>query len=216
MNKKLLISCVALLGLASILTSFERFDRKALASLETSLPAFSADAKGLTVSAKKYTSGESKDYLNRNLMSSGYQPIQITVQNNTPDAYNFSREGVSLPTASPSKVAMSVSKKGLPRAIGLKVASFFFWPFIIPDTINGIHAMKSHYKMRKDYGAKAVKEKDEEISPYSTVHRVIFVPKDEVRETLTVTLLSKEDKDPISFINKLETESEKVILEKLE
>lgn len=216
MNKKLLISVAALLGLATILTSFESYEHSAMATLETTAPAFSAEAKGLNVTAKKYTSSESKEYLDRNLMSSGYQPIQITIQNNTGDTYNFSKEGVSLPNASASKVAFAVGKKGLPRAIGLKVASLFFWPFMIPDTLNGIHAAKSHYKMRKDYGAKIVKEKDEEIAPYSTFHRVIFVPNDEVRETLTVTLLSKGDKTPLSFINTIKDVEEKVILDKIE
>ena len=128
MKKRFVISVVTLLGLATILTSFESYDHSAMAKLETVAPAFSEEAKGLNVTAKKYTPDESKEYLNRNLMSSGFQPIQITIQNNTGDSYNFSKEGVSLPSASVAKVAFAVSKKALPRSIGLKVASLFSGP----------------------------------------------------------------------------------------
>lgn len=216
MNKKLIASIVALVGLAGILASWESFDQKALASLETSASAFSKEAQGLTIIAKKYTPQESKSYLNRNLLNVGYQPMQVTVQNNTAEAFTFSLDGISQITAPVNKVANSVTKKALPRSIGLKVASFFFWPFMIPSTVDGIHLIKSHKKLKKDYLAKGVKEMSEEIAPYSTFHRVVFIPKKELRDTLTVTLFSKEEKVPVSFISPILNVDEKIQLEKIQ
>ncbi|MBI2743245.1 MAG: hypothetical protein HYX48_04935 [Chlamydiales bacterium] len=210
------LSCLGILGLATILMSFESFNHSAMNSLESQKHAFAVESKGLTVTAKRYTSSESSDYLDQNLLKLGYQPIQITIQNNTSTTYELSRDGISLPTASPNRVALSISAKSLPRSIGLRVASMFFWPFMIPSTLDSIATMKTHYRIHKDYTAKSVKEKDEAIAPYSVFHRVIFVPKKGLKETLTVTLLPKEDREKaISYISSIVETEEKIPLERL-
>lgn len=42
--------------------------------------------------------------------------------------------------------------------------------------------------MRSDYFAKSIKEEDELILPYSTVHRVIFVRSDQHQDSFTLYL----------------------------
>jgi hypothetical protein len=205
-------SIATLLGLALLLTSFESYHPRAQASLQIHSEVFAKDARGLKVTAKKYNEKESKKYLNRNLISHGFQPIQVTIENNTSKTYVISRDGVSQPCASAQKVAMQVSKKGLPRSIALKVVSFFFLPAMIPSTVDGIYTFKTHMNMRQDYSAKGVKSYDEPIIPYSTAHRIIFVPKRELKEDLTITLLSENKKDALSFIHKIADQEEKVEL----
>jgi hypothetical protein len=211
-------SIVTLLGLGMILTSWDSYRRGPIASISSNTHVFARDAKGVKVFAKQYTRSESKAFLDRNLIGYGYQPIQVTVENNTAESYVLSRDGISLPSASGKKVAMSISKKAFPRSIALKIASFFFMPMMIPSTLDGIYTLKNHMQMRKDYSAKGVKDEDEKIAPYSTFHRVVFVPNKEMRETLTVTLLAEDDKkDAISFINTLEKAADDAVqLDKVE
>lgn len=216
-NKIFNLGAIAMIGMMAILTSWEGFRHGPMAALSSSMIAFATEAKGLKVTAKSYSKGESKKYLNRNLQSLGYQPIQITVENNTTDAYLLSRDSISQPNDLARKVASKVIKKALPRSIGLKIASLFFWPLMIPSTIEGIYTLKTHAQVRKDLSAKGLKEAGEEVAPYSTYNRVIFVPKDEVRETLTVTLNAKEDpKKAYSFIHKIQGENDKVALDPVE
>ncbi|NGX59587.1 MAG: hypothetical protein KR126chlam3_00739 [Chlamydiae bacterium] len=144
--------------------------------------------KGVHITAKTYDVRDSKAYLDRDLLQVGFQPIQITIQNNTDQAYLLSNQGVGIPTAETNQVARYVTRAAIPRAIGFKVAGFVFWPFLIPGTIDSIITCKSHIKMKRDYHAKSIKDEEEHLPPYSTLHRVIFLPTNQKFEEFTLHL----------------------------
>jgi len=70
---------------------------------------------------------------------------------------------------------------------------------MIPSTIDGIRTYAHYKNMYRDYHAKSLKEKGEIVSPYSTFHRILFVPKDEVKEVFQVTVIDLETLDPMSI-----------------
>lgn len=144
--------------------------------------------KGVHITAKSYTEKESRTYLDRNLMQVGFRPVQVTIQNNTEDSFILSSQGVEIDSAKSGEVANSVTRTAIPRSIGFKVAGFFFWPLIIPGTIDGIITFKTHLQMKKDYHAKSIKDEGELLPPYSTVHRVIFLPSNQTPEEFTLHL----------------------------
>lgn len=180
MKKNLIFGVPTLVSMLILLSSWNSYELSAFA------PVTASEEHGVFITSKAYTPEESKKYLDRDLQSRGYQPVQVTIQNNTADTFLYNEESVSLPSASPGKIALKVSKSALPRAIGYKVAGMLFWPFMIPGTIDTIRTFKAHKLMKKDYKARAIKE--EAISPYSTVHRMIYVPMDEFKETFTIEL----------------------------
>lgn len=143
--------------------------------------------ESLTIETKAYTADESRLYLDRNLLSRGFQPIQVTIQNNSPHTWIV--DGISLPTAHPKHIAYKLSQSALPRAIAFKVATFFFWPMIIPSTIDTLKTYSVYQKMHRDFSAKLLKE-GEMIVAYSTLHRMLYVPKGDVEETLSLTFKS--------------------------
>jgi hypothetical protein len=155
---------------------------------QAELPAL--EKKEILLTTKALNGEESKAFLGKDLIDRGYQPIQLTIQNNSPRSYILAQDKIELPTASASDVAWRVTKGTIPRGIAYKIASFFFWPFIIPSTIDSINTLKSHGDLKRDLHAKTVSH--EEITPYSTVTRVIFVPKDEYRSSFQVTLVDAE------------------------
>jgi len=155
--------------------------------------------KGVHISAKIYDGKESKAYLDRNLLHVGFQPVQVTVQNNTEDTYILSSEGVEVNSSTSSEVAGSVTRTAIPRSIGFKVAGLFFWPMIIPGTIDSIITFKSHLQMKKDYHAKSIKNEGELLPPYSTVHRVIFLPSNEIPEEFTLHLQNQKSNQFLPF-----------------
>ncbi len=153
----------------------------------------------VVVTAKSFTPDESKFLLGHDLISRNIVPIQVDVQNNTANEYSLCASSVDLPHVDPSNLAFIVCKSAIPRAIAWKIVSFFFWPLMIPSTIDGIRTYNHYKNLRKDLNAKSLKEKGEVVAPYSIYHRVLFVPKSEVKETFAVTLIDLETLEQTSI-----------------
>jgi hypothetical protein len=144
--------------------------------------------EGVQIRAKAYSPRESMIYLNRDLLHRGLQPLQVTIQNNTGDSFYLSNSGLDLPNMSSKAVAGKLTRSAIPRAIALRIAGFFFWPLLIPATIDSIITTKNYFDIRRDYYAKSIKDHPELIVPYSTVNRVIFLPADQVADEFTLYL----------------------------
>src|SRR5205085_1123415 len=115
---------------ASILTS--------LAVASEPIQSFFSAGKELVVHIKAYNAEESKLNLNKNLLKSGIQPFEITIENPTSETFYLAEEAVNLPLLSPKKVAWKISKESIPRSIFYKLASLIFWPMAIPSAIDSI------------------------------------------------------------------------------
>jgi len=148
---------------------------------------FGPEEGKLIVTAKAYTHEESKIYLQRDLVDRGVQPLEVTIQNNTDKKYSVTASSVDLPRIDPKKVAFKVTKSAIPRSVAWKIASFLFWPLSIPGTIDGIRTWHNHQLLKKNFNAKSFK--DEVILPFSTMHRVLFVPQDKFKTNFDVTLI---------------------------
>lgn len=166
----------------------------------------------VVVTAKTFTADESKFLLGDNLIHRGIIPVQVDVQNNTGNEYSLCASSVDLPHIDPKKVAFTVCKSAIPRAIFWRIASIFFWPLMIPATIDGSISYKHYRDLRKDLNAKSLKERGEVVSPYSTYHRILFVPKEGVKETFAVTVIDLATMEPTEITTRLshpETAEEK-------
>lgn len=144
--------------------------------------------EGLYIQAKAYDAHDSAAYLNHDLNRVGFKPVQVTIQNNTKNRYILAASGVDIPNSGTGKVASYLTARHIPKSIALKVAGFVFWPFMIPATIDSIVTVKSHFNLKADYYAKSIKEEAEIIVPYSTLHRVLFIPEDQFTDSFTLCL----------------------------
>lgn len=153
----------------------------------------------ITVDVQAFTGSESKQFLAANLIKRNIAPIRISLQNNTANQYSLCASSVDLPHVDPKKVASKVSKAVLPRLIAWRIAGFFFWPLLIPGTIDSSIAYAQHRALKKDYNAKSLKEKGEILEPYATFHRILFVPKNEVKEQFEITLIDIETLAPTTL-----------------
>lgn len=152
-------------------------------------------APDLKLSARVYTTDDSKEFLHKDLIARGYIPVEVSIHNNTGKSYAISAASVPMACATAKQVAWSVSKGALPRSIGLKIASIFFWPFMIPSTIDTIHTYKNHKALVKDLTAKGLKTDDEVIPPYAAAKRVLYVKKDSMRDEFSFSLQEVGGKD---------------------
>jgi len=201
MKKLLSFSNMGLLALTTIFlltTGWDRYHSNPLKPVASEfLPTFSLSHTRITVAVKAMTSEESKQNFGHDLINRGVQPLQLSIQNNTSNEYSLCPSSVDLPRIEASKIAFKVTKSAIPRGIAYKIASLLFWPFIVPSTIDTIRTLSHHNSLRKDLIAKSIKK--EIVAPYSTFHRVLFVPKEEFQESFKVTLIDLETLKPTEF-----------------
>jgi hypothetical protein len=82
-------------------------------------PKVLADKKGLTLEHKVFTKQDCATYLGRkNLLKKGYQPIQLTLTNNSDRSYTYSASSLSLPIVPAEKVALKVETSTWGRFFG--------------------------------------------------------------------------------------------------
>ena len=183
------------------LSSMEKYQVTTLPFVSDVVKPFIKEQRGIQMAYKVYNDFESKIYLDRDLISKGFQPIQLTIQNNTASSFLLGKDDVSLPLASVSSVAWSISKSSIPRSIAYKVLGFVFWPFMIPDTIDSVKTYATHRDLKRDYAAKSIKNNQEEILPFSTMHRIMFVEKEKYEENFSVTLFNTKTYETVIFDN---------------
>ncbi len=95
--------------------------------------AVSFNSEGLDLSAKVYTPEDSKEYLHRDLISRGYVPVEVSINNNTAKSYAISGASVPLACATCCGRAWSVRRNG---AIASRLTSderMPSWPIAMPS-----------------------------------------------------------------------------------
>jgi len=179
-----LISSSIFLGMASPLKI------NPAAGISHSIHHLLKEESGVRVWVKNLSSEESEHYVKKDLLSLGVQPVEIIIDNASPDPYYFSPRSIDLPLVEERDILKKVFSSAFPRQLGFQVASLFFWPFMFPSTIDSLLTHKSYRKLAKEFSSKSVKE--ESIAPYSTVHRIFFLVKDHKTEQFCVTLENEE------------------------
>jgi hypothetical protein len=191
----LTIGLIAIVGVLTTITGYDQLHKLSVVAPATFSIPFSTQ-QGIHVSAQAWSAGESKQFLGHDLLSRGIQPLHVIIENRSAREYSLCTSSVDLPCIKPSEAAFKVSKSAIPRAIAYRIASFLFWPIGIPSTIDGIRTYSHHRTLKADYRAKSFKEKGEIVAPYSTYHRVLFVPLDQMQSSFAVTLIDAETMEP--------------------
>ncbi len=137
-----------------------------------------------------FTKNDCKRYLGRDALAKGYQPILITITNNTRQYFRFSRDKISLPTVPTVKVARHMHTKTLERSMGYGVPGIVLWVLIVPALVDGVRSYVCNYKLDQDFARKELT--DQLIGPFGTASGIIFVPKDKFSENFTINIIDAE------------------------
>ena len=183
------------IAILSILTSFI-FSLSFLFSEETEKKERILAEETVAISAKVLSKEESKLYFKRDLLTRGIIPIQIIIDNPTPKTFTLPASAVNLPMVTANRVAFSVTKSSIPRSIAYKVAGFFFWPVMIPGTIDSIKTVKTHVQLRKKITARSMKE--ERIPAYASLNRILFIKEKDLRD-FKISLLELKTQELITL-----------------
>lgn len=186
-----------LAGVCLSLGWYHHYIRHLTSVASSVIPAFDPDETRLEVYIKPLSSDESKKLLGHNLPSKGFQPLHITIQNNSPYEYSISPSSIDMNHIDSKEVAKAIKNSALPRSIAFKILGFFFWPFIIPGTIDTIHTFHTYNLLKKDYKAKSMK--DETVPVYSVINRILFVAQEDFKDKFTMTLIETDKQKPEVF-----------------
>lgn len=120
-----------------------------------------------------FTKKDCNRFLDRDVIAKGYQPIQISLVNNTDRHMHFSLESFSFPCASVEEVAHVLHTNTTARAVGYGIAGLIVWPLIIPAIVDGIGSARSNDRLDMDFDHKGLRS--QVIAPRATINGLIFV-----------------------------------------
>ena len=173
------------------LSSCAKYKAQPLAKLATFTT--NENAHSAAFAHKALNKAECKRYLDRDVLDKGYQPVQITISNNTNRHINFSKSNISLETVSADYVGKKVHTSTVARATSYGVAGVFLWPFIIPAVVDGVGSAQANDRLDEDFSRKELC--DQIISPFTTINGLIFVPVEKFDHEFSITLVDAKNHD---------------------
>lgn len=194
MNKKLKLSVLFSLMLLSSCASYKA---NTLTHLSPQAAAYSDQKEGVIIACRAFTKQDCKRYLDRDVIKKGFQPIQITIKNDSNRFLIFSKNSIDLPLADAASVADTVHTSTVGRATAYGVGALFIWPLAIPAIVDGVKSSNANEQLDRDFAAKVTN--DQTIIPSGQLNGLIFVPTESYRESFTLTLVDKDTKEKITF-----------------
>lgn len=149
--------------------------------------AMQSNAPSISFAHRVFTPQDCKKYLDRNVIAKGYQPVHITLVNNTNRFIRVSPHAFSFPCVDAYEVAQRVHTSTVKRAVGYGIAGLFVWPLLIPAVVDGFGSEKANEKLDYDYNAKLLRERI--VKPYSTINGLVFVPVNDFENSFTLRVV---------------------------
>ncbi len=180
-EKRILLSLsfVALFAL----TGCAHYSARPLYRISTAVP---REQNYLSLACHIFSQSDCKHYLDRDVIAKGYQPIHITLTNNSNRSISFALANVSLPCASAEEIAQMVHTSTIKRAASYGIAGFFIWPFLIPAAFDSMCSLRANKRLDVDFARKALR--DQIVHPFSTIHGLLFIPVEQFNLDFNITV----------------------------
>ncbi len=182
-NNTLLVtlSCIMLVGLAGC-AKYKAHPLRPIAA-----PEQLAD-QSVSFSYRMLSTSECMKYLGRDTIAKGYQPIHVTITNNTDRYFNLSLNSFNCHCIDPQEVSQAMHTNTTGRAVGYGVPGVLLFPvLIIPAIVDGVGSSKANKKLDADYDRKALYTQT--IQPYTTINGLIFISTEEHSRHMAVTIV---------------------------
>lgn len=197
MNKFLINSSLCLLLFASCATSCAKYRAEPLEKPHVEGVSNSYQKNGLTLMVKAFNQADCMTYLDRDVLAKGFQPIQITVQNDSKHGFWISKDAIDLTLASTNEVAKLVETSTVGRATGYGVAAVFIFPFVIPAIVDGVKSSKANKQLNLDFAQKSINE--HLILPGEKFTGLVFAPIASYQDSFSISLSDRDTRDVVKF-----------------
>jgi len=182
---RLSLICVAVLIVLSGCASYKSSPLHRLAT--TPVKVIEKNKDKVLFAHRVYNKADCERYLGRDVLAAGYQPVQLTITNQTQRNLLFSLNNVSLPCVNQEVVKSLVHTSTTSRAVGYGIPGLILAPLIVPAIVDSIWSSEANKQLDVDYDAKSSEEQT--IRSGETLNGVIFVPLCEFCQTFSITLL---------------------------
>jgi len=171
----------------SALSSCANYRASSLNALSSEPIIYNTSKEQVVVLAKAYNKTDCKRYLDRDVISKGYQPVQIYIQNNSDKNYHFSPDRISLACARSDEVAERVHTSTIARVTAYGIGAFFIFPLIIPAIVDGMKSIEANTSLDNDFAAKTARE--QVIYKHSHFNKLIFVSVESYQPNFNISLV---------------------------
>lgn len=182
--------CISILGIAGC----ARYQARPLDRLAHAIPEINQE-NTISYSYRIFNNRDCKRYLDRDVLAKGYQPIHITITNNTNHSYNLSLKNFNIACIDPQEVANKVHTSTAKRVASYGIGSLFMPILIIPAVVDGIGSSEANQQLDSDFDNKALESQI--IQPYATTNGIIFTPVKNFNANVAVTLLDTKTEQKI-------------------
>lgn len=160
---------------------------------------------GIELRVKRLSGPESHRQFGRDLVDFGYQPIEITILNDSTDQLLIRASSIDLQHVSAKRVCEDTERSVLGLLSGpAYLAVFFAWPVLAPVIGVGVwlsgcnKSVKTKIREKFFGGDKVV-----ELLPYEQLSRYVFVPTNTSTERFNLYLFKRQEKMYVPFTVKL-------------
>jgi len=192
-NKRHTLTCSALI----LLTSCASYNASTLSMLPSEAAIQSVENSKVSVSWKKFDKEDCSTYLDRDVISEGYVPVQLTIRNNSEDPMYLSPSNFSTPLSSADEVASKVHTSTGGRIAAWGIGGLIFFPLLIPAVVDGCGSANANEALDIDYTAKVLKEQT--IQPHSLFNGVVFIPKEHADQKIEMFLVNLKNNQKVAF-----------------
>ena len=173
------------------------YEPKPLPEIMPEFATYSETIENVTLACEALSQEECEKYFDRNIIQNGYQPLHITIANNSDQHILFSPKGVSLPVIPPDEVAEQCHTSTAGRATAYGVGAVFFLPLVIPMIVDGSKSYEANTQLDEDFSEKNIGELV--INPQTTHNGVIFIATEDYQESFSLKLIARETKQNLEY-----------------
>jgi len=178
-----------MLILSVLLLSFLNIKEPATLSDGIDLSIFEAPSS-ISMKARVLSKEEARSKVASEVKHHGYTILVLAIENSSPYQWEFKQENIDLKLADNKKIMKDVRLSSLPRSIGYKIVSLFFWPVMIPGAIDGFVTMQTEHVFKDKLYASTSKKEGEIIIPYSTIQRYLYLSSEQVPKSFDIKIFN--------------------------
>lgn len=198
----LVLSCLTLLLVPGCLRRQARYNYlKRFKPIEHAAH-YSAVKEGVRLYVRAYSPEECIEVFNTDLISKGFQPLQLSLYNDSNETYVVHPSYIEPHCISPMKVAQLLKRSLWLNCGPASILAYLFFPIIIPFYIYP-WGKKIHQKNKKIerylVNGSLVDESSFTIHPWAKVHKFMFVRRDQFYPSFYVRVYNPERKQLLHY-----------------
>lgn len=155
----------------------------------------------VTICTHQLSKSECRHYFSRRITDKGYQPIQVSIINNSNETYILDASNIGLQIESWHTVAQACHIGTGRRFVSWFIPALFVSPFLISALVDASKASKANTQLNTDFNQRSISlESKIYIHPQTRINKVFFVAIENFYPDFDIILVKKDNpKESLTF-----------------